>query len=246
MGGATKEVRDTRTTTRKRRQPSARPVCPLQVAEDLLPDNHPIVLTDTVDWTEMEVRAAKIRKKKLKSAAGRPPHLRVTLGALTLMALRTGWTAGGAPFGLTYDEWRSAQRTREGRPGWARTRSILEEAARLSGGRDADVGRLVKIGGGMSHEVFGAALTLRVDPENITGPYVVLLPRRNGAPDRATRARNELRFSPGFRREASRSESRGRSSSCQTFMASLSHVPSSAGCRSTFGPAANPRCARGR
>lgn len=54
-----------------------------------LPDNHPmVVLTDTVDWTEMEVRAAKIREKKLKSAAGRPPHLRATLGALTLMALR--------------------------------------------------------------------------------------------------------------------------------------------------------------
>src|SRR3954465_4740371 len=54
-----------------------------------LPDNHPmVVLTDTVDWTEMEVRAEKIRAKKLKSGAGRPPHLRATLGALTLMALR--------------------------------------------------------------------------------------------------------------------------------------------------------------
>jgi transposase-like protein DUF772 len=54
-----------------------------------LPDNHPmVVLTDTVDWTEMEVRAEKIRGKKLKNAAGRPPHLRATLGALTLMALR--------------------------------------------------------------------------------------------------------------------------------------------------------------
>lgn len=54
-----------------------------------LPDNHPmVILTDTVDWTEMEVRAEKIREKKLKNAAGRPPHLRATLGALTLMALR--------------------------------------------------------------------------------------------------------------------------------------------------------------
>lgn len=54
-----------------------------------LPDNHPmVVLTDTVDWTEMEVRVEKIREKKLKNAAGRPPHVRATLGALTLMALR--------------------------------------------------------------------------------------------------------------------------------------------------------------
>jgi hypothetical protein len=53
-----------------------------------LPDDHPmVILTDTVDWTEMETRAEKIRAKKLKNAAGRPPRLRATLGALTLMAL---------------------------------------------------------------------------------------------------------------------------------------------------------------
>ena len=48
-----------------------------------------VVLTDTVDWTEMEARAEKIREKKLKNGAGRPPRLRATLGALTLMALRS-------------------------------------------------------------------------------------------------------------------------------------------------------------
>jgi len=54
-----------------------------------LPDNHPmVVLTETLDWTELESRAQRIRDKKLKSAAGRPPHLRATLGALTLMAIR--------------------------------------------------------------------------------------------------------------------------------------------------------------
>jgi len=54
-----------------------------------LPDNHPmVVLTDTVDWTELELRAEKVRAKKLKNAAGRPPNLRATLGALTLMAIR--------------------------------------------------------------------------------------------------------------------------------------------------------------
>jgi hypothetical protein len=55
-----------------------------------LPDNHPmVVLTDAVDWTEMEARAERIREKKLKNTAGRPPRLRATLGALTLMALRS-------------------------------------------------------------------------------------------------------------------------------------------------------------
>ncbi len=54
-----------------------------------LPNNHPmVVLTDTVDWSELEAQAEKVRAKKLKNAAGRPPHLRATLGALTLMAIR--------------------------------------------------------------------------------------------------------------------------------------------------------------
>ena len=61
---------------------SKRPTIPLA-------DDHPLViLTDTIDWTEMEARAQQIRAKKLKNAAGRPPHLRATLGALALMAIR--------------------------------------------------------------------------------------------------------------------------------------------------------------
>ena len=54
-----------------------------------LSEHHPmVVLTDALDWTEMEVRAEKIRAKKLKNGAGRPPHLRALLGALTVMAVR--------------------------------------------------------------------------------------------------------------------------------------------------------------
>jgi len=60
---------------------ASRAICPLEAARDSLPENHPmVVLTDTVDWTEMEMRAEKIRAKKLKNAAGRPPQLRATLG----------------------------------------------------------------------------------------------------------------------------------------------------------------------
>lgn len=61
---------------------SQRPTIPLA-------SDHPlVVLTDTVDWTEIEARAQQIRSKKLKNAAGRPPHLRATLGALAFMAIR--------------------------------------------------------------------------------------------------------------------------------------------------------------
>jgi hypothetical protein len=61
---------------------SKRPTIP--IAED-----HKLVqLTDTLDWTEMEDRAQQIRSSKLKNAAGRPPHLRASLGAMLLMATR--------------------------------------------------------------------------------------------------------------------------------------------------------------
>jgi len=69
------------------RQPDLLPrsKCPtIPIAED-----HRLVhVTDTLDWTEMEERAQQIRSSKLKNAAGRPPHLRATLGAMLLMATR--------------------------------------------------------------------------------------------------------------------------------------------------------------
>jgi hypothetical protein len=54
-----------------------------------LADDHPmVVLTDRLDWTALEETAEAVRSKKLKSRAGRPPHLRVLVGAVILMALR--------------------------------------------------------------------------------------------------------------------------------------------------------------
>ena len=55
----------------------------------LIADNHRLVqLSDTLNWTDLEEQAQKIRLGKLKNAAGRPPHLRATLGAMLFMATR--------------------------------------------------------------------------------------------------------------------------------------------------------------
>jgi IS5 family transposase len=52
-------------------------------------ENHRlVVLCDRLDWTELEIRAERIRINKLKNAAGRPPHLRALLGAMVLRATR--------------------------------------------------------------------------------------------------------------------------------------------------------------
>lgn len=61
---------------------SKRPTIPIDESHRL------VVLTDSLDWTELEIRAEAIRASKLKSAAGRPPHLRALLGAMVLRATR--------------------------------------------------------------------------------------------------------------------------------------------------------------
>ncbi len=59
---------------------STRPTIPIEA-------NHRLVLlTDALDWTELEELVQAIRRRKVKSEAGRPPHLRATLGAVVLMA----------------------------------------------------------------------------------------------------------------------------------------------------------------
>jgi hypothetical protein len=50
---------------------------------------HPLVLrADEIDWTMVTERVEGVRAKKLKSAAGRPPHLRTLIGAMLLKATR--------------------------------------------------------------------------------------------------------------------------------------------------------------
>jgi len=52
--------------------------------------DHPlVVLTDSLDWTELIEIVEKIRRSKFKSLAGRPPHLRALIGAVILMAWRS-------------------------------------------------------------------------------------------------------------------------------------------------------------
>jgi len=54
-----------------------------------LEENHRlVVLTEETDWTELVERVEQLRRSKLKSAAGRPPHLRALIGALVLKATR--------------------------------------------------------------------------------------------------------------------------------------------------------------
>lgn len=61
---------------------SKSPTIPIEASHRL------VVLCDALDWTELETKVEEIRASKLKSAAGRPPRLRVLIGALVLKATR--------------------------------------------------------------------------------------------------------------------------------------------------------------
>ena len=54
-----------------------------------LDENHRLVLmTHEIDWTELQEVVQAIRMSKLKSEAGRPPHLRALIGAVVFRATR--------------------------------------------------------------------------------------------------------------------------------------------------------------
>ena len=70
-------------------------------------------------------------------------------------------------------------RKHRGEPGWARAKRILIEmfAKRAGGSSQVAVGRVRKIGDGLSRDVFVAEVTFEVDQIASSGFYTVLLPR---------------------------------------------------------------------
>ena len=56
---------------------------------EIAPNHRLVMVTEEVDWTELEELVQAIRRSKLKNEAGRPPHLRALIGALVFRALRS-------------------------------------------------------------------------------------------------------------------------------------------------------------
>ena len=105
-----------------------------------------------------------------------------------------GTTSGGAPYGLTYAEWREAMREAEARSGWARALHVLDGLARQRCPRadHREVGRVVHLGAGLGRDAFAAELTVAPDPERISAVYAVLLPRADAEGDSDQRVRREM------------------------------------------------------
>jgi hypothetical protein len=83
------------------------------------------------------------------------------------------YTSGGAPIGLRLSELREME-AQSSNQGWARAKRVLDCVFNEYG--EVDIGRVVKVGQGLSHQVFAANVELQNDPEALSGAYAVLLP----------------------------------------------------------------------
>lgn len=109
-----------------------------------------------------------------------------------------GFTAGGAPYGLTEEEMResSAAEAEAQGAGWARAKRLLEQflASRSGTTADIEIGWVRHLGSGLCRKAFTAEVSLFPDPAGLGGDYVVLLPLPDAEPSYDDRARFEARL----------------------------------------------------
>jgi aminoglycoside phosphotransferase (APT) family kinase protein len=107
-----------------------------------------------------------------------------------------GFTAGGAPYGLTVSQFRAMSHEYAPRAGWARAKWVLQHLLEAWAGPDsvAEVGWVKKIGEGLSRELFAAEVDVRAEENTRTDAYVVALPGRDADAGLHERTYKELRL----------------------------------------------------
>ncbi len=105
-----------------------------------------------------------------------------------------GFTEGGAPFGLSVEEFRVMNAKDQRGAGWARAKAVLERAFErwACPGTQVHVGWVTKVGDGLSREVFAAEVEMTRAGSAQSGPYAALLPTRDADADLDRRATAEL------------------------------------------------------
>jgi aminoglycoside phosphotransferase (APT) family kinase protein len=106
-----------------------------------------------------------------------------------------GFTDAGFPYGLTEEEFRTANARDDAEAGWARAKRILEATFRERElGATVDVGYVKKIGHGLSRDIFAAEIAIATSSKRDVQLVAVLLPRRGCDPDIDERTRKEARL----------------------------------------------------
>jgi len=127
----------------------------------------------------------QVRRQQLRFTDASEPNLRdsehvVECGGELYWAV--DFTSAGFPIGLRLSEMEAMQErdAREGNVGWV----IAKDALRQIFGPEADIGRVTKIGEGMSHESFAAQIEFYPDERGTSGAYTVELPSRRAEVNR--------------------------------------------------------------
>jgi len=106
-----------------------------------------------------------------------------------------GHTAARFPYGPPRSEMEASLERESHGARWARAKAILRIAlaSRIPGAR-IEIGRVARVGQGLSRDVFAADVEVSPDPVALSGPYAVLLPTP-GADERVSeRAEREARL----------------------------------------------------
>ncbi len=101
-----------------------------------------------------------------------------------------GFTEGGAPYGLSVDEFRAVTEDGDREAGWARAKSAFRRVFQRPGA-DVEVGWVRRLGEGLSRDVFTADIQVSPDPDQLSGAYAALVPRRDAGPAVSGRALRE-------------------------------------------------------
>lgn len=119
-----------------------------------------------------------------------PDEGRVTWGDTDYWAVDS--TTGGAPIGLTRAELPASLAVQDREAPWARAKRVLQRAlSRDAPGAAIEVGRVTRLGQGLSRDVFAADADVWPDPSGLSGPYAVLLPARDAGPELDERTERE-------------------------------------------------------
>jgi aminoglycoside phosphotransferase (APT) family kinase protein len=109
-----------------------------------------------------------------------------------------GFTSGGAPYGLTVDQYResSAEYARYRRADWAEAKRLLKEVFARTADRavEVDIGWVQYLDRGLCRKAFTAEVEFNPDPSGLSGAYVILLPLPEAEPSFDARARFEARL----------------------------------------------------
>jgi len=106
-----------------------------------------------------------------------------------------GFTDAGFPYGLTEEEFRTANARDDSEAGWARAKRILQAIFHeREQGATVDVGYVKKMGHGLSRDIFAAEITIVTGSKPDMSEVAVLLPRRGCDSDINERTRKEARL----------------------------------------------------